>query len=68
MYLYLVSVLIRILHNFNLKEYERNEDDNDHTTNALRLVQKYGTAEEIKEMKSEKISLYKQYRVSFFQK
>src|SRR3989304_3650614 len=35
---------------FTLKDYERNEGRNAHTLNALNLVKKYGTPEEIKEM------------------
>lgn len=32
---------------FTLKEYKRNEHHNDHTLNALRLVQTFGTETEV---------------------
>jgi hypothetical protein len=37
---------------FTLKDYERNEDINNHSLNALMLVKKYGTKGELKEMQS----------------
>ena len=35
---------------FTMKQYDRNEDRNDHSKNALLLTRQYGTPEEIKEM------------------
>lgn len=35
-----------------LKEYQENEVTNQHTTNAVRLIEKFGTDEELIEMKS----------------
>lgn len=37
--------------NFSLQQYQSGEKSNDHTNIALRLVEKYGTPSEIKEMK-----------------
>jgi len=35
---------------FNKKDYRRNEDENEHSLNALELVKKFGTPSEIKDM------------------
>ncbi len=37
--------------NFTVKDYEKGEAENDHTRIALKVVEKYGTPSEIKEMK-----------------
>lgn len=38
------------LDEFNKKDYAKNEDDNEHSLNALELVKKFGTPNEIKDM------------------
>ena len=35
---------------FNKKDYRKNEDENEHSLNALELVKKFGTSSEIKDM------------------
>ena len=45
-----VSFSEETLDEFNKKDYRKNEDDNEHTLNALELVKKFGTPQEIKDM------------------